>query len=194
MKTSNNSIKAFLREIAVVVIGILVALFINNWNEDLKNKRFIKKTLYAIGEEIAYSKKDIEEILPKHYKTINALYASQDNTEESVRDVFMNIDGFQVPEIKNIGLRFFISNNAELVDYQLISDLSEIEFITKGFELKFSKLSDLVYAQMDSTEGIYKNRIAELLVELTDSEEDLVELYEVFLSAYEVSLQKSAQQ
>ncbi len=188
MKASKSSIQAFLREIAVVVIGILIALFINNWNEDIKNRKFIEKTLYAIGEEIRYSKKDIEGILPKHYKTINALTSSQDDSNESVREVFEKIDGFQIPEIKNIGLRFFISSNAELVDYKLIADLSEIEFISKGFEMKLSKLSDLVYAQMESKGKKYKSSIAELLIELTDSEEDLVELYEEFLSEYKASL------
>ena len=194
MSNSNSSIKSFIREIAIVVIGILIALFINNWNEDIKHKKFINKALYAIGEEIRYSKNDIEEVLPKHYKSINSLNSSYDNHDESIRDVFVKINGFQVPEIRNIGLRFFVSNSAELVDYEIISDLSEIEFVSKGFEMRLSKLSDLVYAKMDNTEKRIKKMVVELLVELTDSEEDLVELYEDFLAKHEASLRQSAKQ
>ena len=75
MKTSSTGIKHFIREIAVVTIGILLALFINNWNETVKHEKFISKALYAIGQEITYSKNKIEEVLPKHYKTC-LLYTS----------------------------------------------------------------------------------------------------------------------
>ena len=191
MKNSNNSIKSFIREIAIVVIGILIALFINNWNEKIKHEKFINKTLYAISEEIRYSKNDIEEVLRKHYKTINALNASYDDTDESIRDFFIKMEGFQIPEVKNIGLRFFIANSAELVDYEVISDLSEIEFISKGFEMKHTKLSDFLYANLNNTEKKNKEIVADLLIELTDSEEDLVELYENFLLKHKASLQQS---
>ena len=184
MKDSNRSIISFFREVAIVVIGILVALFINNWNEGLKHEKFVSKALYAIGEEIKYSKDAIEEILPKHYKTINLLNTSISKDNESLREVFVKINGFQIPEIRNIGLRFFVSNSADLVDYAIISDLSEIEFTSKGFEIKLSKLTDLVYSKMESTSEKDKNMAAELLVELTDSEEDLIELYEDFLSKH----------
>lgn len=66
----------FFCEIVVVVIGIFIVLFINNWNEDIKNRKFIEKMLYVIGEEIWYSKKDIEGIFFKYYKIINVLILS----------------------------------------------------------------------------------------------------------------------
>ena len=116
MKYSNKSILSFFHELAIVVIGIPVALFINNWNEGLMHEKFVSNALYAIGEEIKYSKDAIEGILPKHYKTINLLNASITKDNESIREVFVKINRFQIPEIKNFGLRFFVSNSADLAD------------------------------------------------------------------------------
>ncbi len=64
---SNNTRKYILYalgEIALVVIGILLALQINNWNEDRKNRNLERSTLVeirsSINEEIDLFKKEIQ--------------------------------------------------------------------------------------------------------------------------------------
>jgi len=39
------------REIIPVIIGILIALFINNWNEDRKDKRYLTQIFSSIESE-----------------------------------------------------------------------------------------------------------------------------------------------
>ena len=187
---SKKSIALFIREIAVVVIGVLVALFINNWNESIKQQKFIDRTLYAIGEEIDYSINEINGVLDKHYRTIDSIDVSYDNEEETIRDVFVKLEGFRVPEVKNIGLRYFITSGAELVDYDIISDLSEIEFVNRGFDMKLSKLNDIVYNNMDSTDPSHKSMVTQLLGDLIESEESLLNLYEEFLENHKISLDR----
>lgn len=190
MKSSKDHILSFIREITIVVIGILVALFINNWNEDIKQRKFINKTFYAIGEEIRFSKNEIEGILDKHYRTIDSIQASYDNQEESLRDILIKMEGFQIPEIKNIGLRFFVTHSAELVNYEIISDLSEIEFFNNSYEMKIAKLNDIVYTYMESTEKKDKNLFIQLLADIVENEESLLELYKAFLLKHQDKLQQ----
>lgn len=185
-----SKITGFLRELIIVVLGILIALFINNWNEDIQHQRFIDKTLYAIGNEIKASKADIEDGLPKHRRIVDSLFASTYDDTETVRDVFVNVEGLQIPEIKNIGLRFFITYNAELVEYEMIADLSEIEFLSDGFRQKMDKLFDLGYDEMDSTAIESKAKVAQLLADVIDDEEGLLELYEEFIEKYASSLER----
>jgi glycerol-3-phosphate O-acyltransferase len=189
---SKSYITSFLREIAIVVIGVLIALFISNWNEGIRQKKILNKTLFAISEEIKANKTDLEKVLQRHILTIDSIKANLENDTLTVTQMFVRLGGFQAPEIKNIGLRFFISNNAELVDYELISDLSEIEFANKGFELKLNTLVDYVYDQLDNKTKKSKLKILVLLSDVVESEEGLSELYDEFLSKHEVSLKQSA--
>ncbi len=50
-------------EVALVVIGILIALQINNWNEDRKSKNRLLSHYAELKEEINYDLRQIEEII-----------------------------------------------------------------------------------------------------------------------------------
>ncbi len=50
-------------EIILVVIGILIALQINNWNEDRKEEKAIEKVLNEIKDDLLEDKKELETIL-----------------------------------------------------------------------------------------------------------------------------------
>lgn len=69
-------------EIVLVVIGILIALQINNWNENLKNRDFEKEMLTQIQDNLKQDKLNLE-IIVKHCD--NAITSSDKilNTESS---------------------------------------------------------------------------------------------------------------
>ena len=64
MADENRPIK-YLRyaigEIILVVIGILIALQINNWNEERKKKQVERNTLLDIKADIQHNIKNLEE-------------------------------------------------------------------------------------------------------------------------------------
>ncbi|MDG2448386.1 MAG: DUF6090 family protein, partial [Saprospiraceae bacterium] len=53
-------------EIALVVIGILIALQINNWNDQLISKRIEQKLLDGIKEELLVNKNQLEDVILNH--------------------------------------------------------------------------------------------------------------------------------
>ena len=118
---------SFLREIAIVVLGVLIAVWINNWQQGIANEKYIQKTLAAIEAEIEQNRSNIDTVLTRHQKIMDYLEEHYDSTEETLGDMLIQLGGIQSPEIKNIGLRFFIANKAELVSYDVIAHLSEIE-------------------------------------------------------------------
>ena len=70
-KTQSYALYA-IGEIALIVIGILFALQISNWNENQKSKQYEQ---YLLGELLANVKEDgeqIEEILAKRYRADEA--------------------------------------------------------------------------------------------------------------------------
>jgi uncharacterized protein YoxC len=102
---SSNSFLKFLKEIAIVVIGVLIAVSINKLKEDYDNKNYVTKTLNTIQKEIDFSKKDVEEVLVRYELLADSLKANMNN-EQTLSEIIFGLGGIQAPETKNIGLRF----------------------------------------------------------------------------------------
>lgn len=170
-------ITGFLKEIAIVVIGVLIAVWINNWQQTMANQKYIDKTLAAIENEIQQSRSDIDTVLAKHQKIIAYLEEHHDNTEETIGDMLIQLGGIQSPEIKNIGLRFFIANKAELVSYDVIAYLSEIETNKEVLTRKMERLIDFAYDHINTTDPEDKIKFAYYLSNVMDTEQTLIHLY-----------------
>lgn len=74
MKQNKNSryFKYAIGEIILVVIGILIALSINNWNEGRKNKAFEKEILMQIQVNLIKDKLELEEIKTNFEKAMTS--------------------------------------------------------------------------------------------------------------------------
>lgn len=68
-----SRITYLLQEIAIVVIGVLIAVSIGNYKERGDNKRYIKKTLLAIENEIKSSQVELDTVLNRHVKLFEIL-------------------------------------------------------------------------------------------------------------------------
>lgn len=178
-KRNENNFLKFFKEIAIVVIGVLVAVSINNLKENIDNKKYIDKTLSTIQKEIIHSKKEVETVLAKHYRLADSIAAKLDN-EERLSEIIFGMGGIQSPEIKNIGLRFFISNKAELVKYETISQLSDIEKAAELLEVKMKRFIDFTFMEMDNHDKKSKQKFLRHLKNVMDSEKRLLKLYSYF--------------
>ncbi|GAA4816676.1 DUF6090 family protein [Litoribaculum gwangyangense] len=67
-----NYLKYALGEIILVVIGILIALQINNWNEKRKEKAFETEMLQSFKESLSSDLSDIEYNIKQHIKGLAA--------------------------------------------------------------------------------------------------------------------------
>ncbi|MEO1218687.1 MAG: DUF948 domain-containing protein [Bacteroidota bacterium] len=174
-----NPFLRFLKEIAIVVIGVLIAASLNKFKEDIGNRRYINKTLDVIQKEIDYSQSDLNEVLDKHIVVIDSLNSKLDSGE-SISEILIEIGGIQKAEIKNIGLRFFISNKAELTDYELISKLSGIEGTSQILEEKMTRMMNFLFEHIEKRDRENKKKFLLHLSNVIDSEMKLLKLYSEF--------------
>ncbi len=64
MSTQKKSfILSAIKEIIFLVIGILIAVSINNWNEARKDKIELRKILIAVSEDLKNDIKEVDEVL-----------------------------------------------------------------------------------------------------------------------------------
>jgi hypothetical protein len=184
MKTTigQKSLLAFLKEILIVLIGVLLALFINDWKERRNNESYLRSVQSALKLDIEQSQAEVDTILRRHQAALDSMEVYLADETQSVGDILLRAGGIQYPAIKNISLRFLVANKAELVDYQLIALLTDIELISQLLEKKFDKLMDYGYEKIDATDQSSKIAFAAHLANVMDSEASLLELYANFLA------------
>src|SRR6056297_62864 len=171
----------FLQEIIIVAIGILIAVSIGDYKENKGNEKYIEKTLLAIENEIKLSQVELDTVLNKHLKLVQILENKIEDNEETLGELMMNSGGFQVASIKNVSLRFFISNKAELLEFQLISQLLDIELATNMLSDKTKRLTDFSYENLTIDNREVKIKFAYLVANVIDGEQTLLESYSSFL-------------
>lgn len=180
----------FLQEIIIVVIGVLIAVSIGNYKEKLDNEKYLKKTLLAIQNEIRLSQSEIDTVLERHVMLYEKLENGFGENEQTLGEFVSSSGGFQVASIKNVSLRFFISNKAELLDFGLISQLLDIELQTNLLADKIKRFSDFAYEHVNDSSDDIKLKFAYLLADVIDGEQTLMASYTRFLEENRIYLKR----
>ncbi|MEQ8237916.1 MAG: hypothetical protein RIA69_01820 [Cyclobacteriaceae bacterium] len=185
---SKNRLVYFFRETAIVVIGVLIAVSLNNLKEKIDNDNYIKKTLSAIENEITLSQSQVDTVLNRHLEMIDNLEDVIGDNEQKLGEMIGSLGGFQQASVKNVSLRFFISNKAELVEFQLIAQLLEIEAHTDVLSDKIKRLAGFAIENINDKDEETKMTFTYLLLDVIDSEQALLQAYSYFLEENEDNL------
>ena len=186
----SKGILYFLREVSIVVIGVLIAVSIGNYKESQDNAQYLEKTLIAIENEIEISQIELDTVLKRHIRLYEILENEIGENDQSLGELVSGSGGFQVASIKNVSLRFFVSNKAELLEFELISQLLEIELMTGMLSDKIKLMSDFVYDHVNEGNDEVKIKFAYLLANIIDGEQTLLESYSSFLENNNNDLKK----
>ena len=181
MKKSKQILN-YLKDVTIVVIGVLIAVSIGNYKENLSNKVYLKKTLKAIEGEVISSQSDIDTVLKRHIELYVKFENEFEESDQTLGEFLVSSGGFQVAAIKNISLRFFVSNKAELLEYEMISQLLEIESIINILSVKVERFSDFAYNRFNDKDKEVKKKFTYLLADVIESEQTLLESYYSFLN------------
>ncbi len=180
-----SQIVSFLREIAIVVLGVLILVSVSNYKERKDNEKYIEQTLLAIENEIRLSNNEVDTVLKKHVKLFEILEEQIEEKDQTLGELVANSGGFQVASIKNVSLRFFVSNKAELLDFKLISQLLDIELQTNLLPDKVKRFADFAYEHVNDKEEEVMLKFAYLLADVIDGEQTLLASYSDFLALEE---------
>lgn len=130
-------------EIALIVIGILIALQISNWNESNKLKELERKTLSEIRNELSITRGEIQSDLNAHLSEIDEMNALVDHIIQ------------QKPETDDLWLRFVNASrdhqaypkssafeNLKSVGLDIVRDDTLRREITQIYQLSFKRIVD----------------------------------------------------
>lgn len=138
-------LKSVVKEIIPVIIGILIALFINNWNEERKETEYVGKILNSIESEIEETQNDIEDKLVAHSALIDTLGSYVDDEAISLQRIMNKTNGITLPKIRIHSWKAISNSRIELLDYESLSSLANIEDEKNLLEEKSKYLMNFLY-------------------------------------------------
>lgn len=173
-------LESFIKEIIPVVIGILIALYINNWNEQRKDKKYINHILNSIKSELTETKNDISKNIESQQTVLDTINFYKQNADLSIYDVFRKVDGFRAPNIRISSWNAISNNKIELIDYKQLSKLNNIEKGKELLEGKLLYLQNFMYSNMNDTSENKKRTVILLIQDIISTENSIKQEIEDF--------------
>ena len=147
-----KQIKQLIREIIPVIIGILIALLINNWNEDRKDQKYLNQIFSSIEKELEESNADIKEVIPKQQAFIDSIEIYLNNDTVSLFDIAIRANGIQAPTIKINSWKAVANSKIELIEYEKLSALSDIEDRKENLNMRIESIAKFLYDNLKKTD------------------------------------------
>lgn len=171
----NKTIIELFKEIITIIVGILIALYINNWNEDRKDAKYLDKIFVSMKKELKESNEDIKKKMPQQQTLIDTLGFYKLNDTISIFDVMMKVNGVQMPQIRISSWKAISNSKIELLEYDRVSALVNIEEQKELLLSKTQYLMNFLYPNVKDTSKDKKELILLMLQDILVSERDLQE-------------------
>ena len=168
-----SNLKIFIKEIIPIIVGILIALWINNWNESRKDKNYLKQITSASNKELTDTKEDIKANLLLQKAYIDTIEAYIQDEKISLIDITLKNKGIYVPTIKINSWKSISNSKIELMDYEKVSALAMIEEQKEMLKMKSMRLVDFLYANPKEAGKDKKEFMKILMLDIIGTEESL---------------------
>lgn len=166
-------IKQFTKEIIPVVSGILIALFINNWNENRKDKAYINKVYSSIKKDLTETNKKIKENFKKQQTLLDTVNKYIDDDKLTLLEVMVKANGLNFPSIKTNSWKALSNSKIELLDYKKVILLSNIDDGKELLNKKVEYILNFTYNNVKKTEKEKKELLKLYLREIIATEKGL---------------------
>ncbi|MDV2448641.1 hypothetical protein CMU93_14145 [Elizabethkingia anophelis] len=178
-KLKNYAIQ-FIKEIIPVIAGILIALFIDNWNSERKDKAYVNQIFSTINSELNESKEDIKDIIPKQKSLIDSLEFHANNKNITIQDVVMKSKGIYIPQIKLNAWKSVSGSKIDLIDYKKVIRLSHIEEQKQTLTNKSDFLMTFLYNNINETDKNKKQTMKMILMDIVQTEKSIQDGIKLF--------------
>lgn len=169
------SFQGFIKDLVPVLLGVLIALYINNLNEDYKNKKYIENFYTSLQQELKETHKDFIEKKPIQKQLLDTLNYYANNNTLPLIDVIMKGGGINGTRIKLNYWKSLANSKIELISYDKLSILADIEEGKELLTYKRNKILDFVYANLRETSSDKKIILKLMMEEVLRTQENIME-------------------
>lgn len=162
-----------LKQMIPVVLGILIALFINSWNEGRKDAKYIQEIFKSIDKELEESKTAIIQNIPKQNILIDSLRHYANDKKMTVMQIAVKANGLHAPQIRTNSWIAISQTKIELVDYDKLKILSDIEDGKFLLNEKLKYLMNLAFSNMHNSSKEMKETMIFLMMDIINTEKSI---------------------
>jgi hypothetical protein len=174
-----KSLKKFLKETLPVVFGVLLALFLSNWKEDIDSDRYIEEYYLHINEESESNLVTLRDIVKSHRELLDTLNNYKE-TDVNLDEILSKVGGIQFALLQNSSWKYFQSNNIGKIDFEVISALSFMERMEYFCDYTAERFIETIHKFEKSNRLDDKEVIIRHLEELIDKEESSIQIFESY--------------
>lgn len=165
-----------------IIVGVLIALAVDEWNEDRENMGRANTALVNIRSEVQKNLSILESLHPRNIEAYNVVLS-----EETTDDSSQIVPGLQLQDVAwQTLMRTGISVHVDYEDLYEIAELYSIQMVYKAFA---NSLIEQIMATRSMTiisgepvdEGEIIRSSVELLALMISVEEDLITLMSEYL-------------
>lgn len=172
-------------DIIPVIAGILIALFINNLQQNYRDKKLLESTLQSLSNEFAENATEINENLPLHLRLIDTLQHYKESENHSIHDIVTKVGRLSTANIFTTNWQATLNNNSlGFLNYKTVQLLSDIDAQQQEMRNQEEMLLPIVFGPpmfKQGKEGLeYRQGLEVWLLTFISNEEILLGLYEEF--------------
>ena len=182
INSTMKEIKFYLKELTVVTIGVLIALFLSNIKEYIQAQKYQSASIETINSEIKSNYTSLKEIVEKQSNLVDSLtkYTEASNT---IVDIFKKSKGLQFATIHNTGLEFYKRNQINSIDFDMMSTLINMNLLSDIIDNKLDKFADFTYSNAYNNSKESKMVVLLHLQDVLNTENQLLKFYKDFIDA-----------
>lgn len=172
-------------EMVPVIAGILIALFIDQLQDDARDEKLLQSTLQSLSNEFTQNAAEINKRLLGHKRLIDTLHRYQTNEQYNLNDVMIKGGGFQTPTLLSTNWQITVNNNGlRFMNFQTVNLLSRIQAVHREIQQQEDVLFPVVYGsamyERDPQSVMYRRSTEDLIIGYRANEQELLDLYKQF--------------
>ena len=170
-----NYSKYFIKEIIPVTMGVLIALAIGNWNQDNKEQKYVSEMFVLIDNELNVTNSSIEEVIPMQESLIDTLQHYSNNIDVNIMQNIIKIGGVNIASIKTNAWNAISNSKLELIDYKIITLLSDISEEKEILKIKSNTIVNFVNVNLNASDKEKKEILILYLRDIIGTENSIQE-------------------
>lgn len=160
---------ALLLEVALIVLGVSLALGANEVREWRSNRQLAQQALASIHDEIARNRAELAEILPVMAQVSDSLYAQRARMRTS--DDFWNASGRGMPMVIPEATMWIAAAETDALaplDYETVATLSRLYTYQDAYRELTHHMMERVYAPELYNEATFQGTAVSMRIHLRD--------------------------
>jgi hypothetical protein len=179
----NNLVTAslfLLKEMIPVILGILIALFVNQQVEQNNKEQYLEKVMSSIHSEFTENVTELEIRIKEHKAFIKLLDEHMGSDSISLSQILNKTNGIKLVGIKNTTAQTLLNSNIHLTDFEKLSPLVDIQEEKTQLKLIEQELMRKIYSSLSSQDDLDKQVLRSILNDMVYAEESLLESHQRF--------------